>query len=140
MQSAVRIAQILFVLLAMIVGFNIWSADNGVSNAVLEWLRHVRHGDKYAHFLLYGALAFLLHIALRGKCWRAGPLPVPAAAVFVLVFGLVEEFSQLYWPQRKFDWIDLACNLGGVVFFMVLAHGAMLLLRRAEARRSKQIP
>lgn len=130
MASMALTARVLFVLLAAVVGFNIWSADNGVSNALLDWVSHIRYGDKYAHFVLYGMLAFLLHVSLRGYCWRWKFLAVPVAAVLVLLFGLGEEFSQLFSPRRQFDWVDLACNLGGVTVFTALAHGLVVWVRR----------
>jgi len=133
MTWAVRAASVLFVLLAVIVGVNIWSADNGELNFLLKWVRGIRHGDKYAHFVLYGFLAFFLHIAWRGYCWRFGKLAVPVAAVVVLLFGLGEEISQLFSPHRQFDWIDLACNLAGVTVLTLIAHGLVLLLARGEA-------
>lgn len=137
MQSAARVAWVLFVLLAIVVGFNIWSADNGVSNVLLKWVKGIRHGDKYAHFMLYGGLAYLLHIALQGRWWRVWRISLPVAALVVLGFGLGEEISQLFTPRRQFDWIDLACNLGGVIFFMLLAEGTLWLLRRKAAGPSR---
>lgn len=133
MQRLVFFARALFVLLALVVFVFIWSADNGVSNAALDWLRGVRHGDKYAHFLVYGMLAFLLHIGMRGKVWRWWGLAVPAAAILVLGFGLAEEITQLALPRRQFSVMDLACNLGGVLFFTLLAQATLWWLRRRAA-------
>lgn len=134
MQSVVRLAWLLFVVLAVVVGYNIWSADNGVSNALLDWVSHVRHGDKYAHFFLYGGLAFLLHVALQGRAWRIAGVALPVAALLVLGFGLFEELSQLHSPRRQFSGMDLAANLAGVVVFTALAQVALVLLRRAGLR------
>jgi len=133
MQSLVVLARALFVLLALVVCVFIWIADNGISNAALDWLRGVRHGDKYVHFLVYGALAFFLHIALRGHGWRLWRLHVPVAAVAVLAFGLAEEITQLALPRRQFSLMDLASNLAGVLVFTLLAQLLLWWMRRGEA-------
>ena len=132
MDRAVVTARVLFVMLATFIGVIIWFADNGVPNVLLSWVRGIRHGDKYAHFVLYGGLAFLLHIGLRGRCWRAWKLAVPVAAVVVLGLGLGEEISQLFSPRRKFELFDLACNLGGVTLFTLLAQGVLYGLQRSS--------
>lgn len=121
MQTIVVLARALFVLLALVVIAFIWIADNGVSNAALDWLRGVRHGDKYVHFLVYGALAFLLHLMLQGRCWRVWRIAIPVAAMLVLGFGFAEEVTQLALPRRQFSLMDLACNFAGVVVFTALA-------------------
>lgn len=140
LQAVVVAARLLFVLLGIAVCVFIWVADNGVPNALLSWLRGVRHGDKYMHFLIYGSLAFLLHLSLRGRGWRVWRLVVPVAAVAVLAFGLGEEISQLFSPRRQFDWIDLACNLAGVTCFTLLAQGVLFFLRRlAPAQPSSAV-
>ena len=126
-------ARVAFAALAAATLVFIAFADNGVPNALLAWVRHIRHGDKYVHFTLYGSLAFLLHVGLRGLAWRIGPLVLPVAAVVVLGFGLGEEISQLFSPRRQFEWVDLACNLGGVTLFTLLAHAALRLLQRSSA-------
>lgn len=130
MQSIVVLARALFILLALVVCAFIWIADNGVSNAALDWLRGVRHGDKYVHFLVYGALAFLLHIALGGRSWRVWRIAIPVAAVLVLGFGLAEEITQLALPRRQFSVMDLASNLAGVVVFTALAQIVLWWIRR----------
>lgn len=122
-------ARIAFVAMAVTTLVFISFADNGVPNALLAWLRHIRHGDKYVHFLLYGLLAFLLHLGLRGRAWRLGPLALPLAALVVLAFGLGEEVAQLFSPRRRFEWVDLACNLGGVTVFTLLAHALLRVLQ-----------
>lgn len=133
MNLLVWLARLLFAALALVVAIAIVDADTGSSNFVFDALRPIRYGDKYGHFVLYGLMAFLLHIALRGAMWRWWRLAVPVAAVLVLAFGIAEEISQLYNPLRTFDLIDIASNFAGVILFTLLAHGLWWWLQRQSS-------
>lgn len=79
-------------------------------------------GDKIGHFILYGILTLLINLAL----FRTLPhlnqrlLLLRVAFILALLIGL-EEFSQLYFPNRSFDLVDLAFSYLGVLFFSWVA-------------------
>lgn len=90
-------------------------ANRGGHNALLGVLLSLPGGDKIGHFFVYGLLAAFLDAALRWRMWSLrGGLSAPAAAVWVLGFGLVEEASQFFTQTRTPDAVDLLANLAGV--------------------------
>lgn len=73
--------------------------------------------DKVLHFLLFGALAFGTHLALRGRTWRR----VPLAIALPLAGAFAEELAQATSPYRTADPFDLLADLLGLVLFWHLA-------------------
>jgi hypothetical protein len=79
-------------------------------------------GDKVGHFGLYGMCAFLGAKAWRrplcfaGLAWPVGMLPAALLAT-------VEETSQLFFPCRSADWLDLGAGFAGIAVATVLATG-----------------
>jgi len=92
-------------------------ADLGMLD-IVGFLNQIPYGDKAGHFILYGILTLLIDLAI------IRPIPSPSrrllvsrvALILALVIGL-EEFSQLYFPNRTFDLVDLAFSYLGVLFF-----------------------
>lgn len=105
----------LFILLIIVL------ADRG-QLGILGWLNLIPFGDKIGHFVLYGILTLLLDLAL----FRSLPhldrrlLSLRIAFILALLIGL-EELSQLYFPKRSFDLVDLAFSYLGVIFFSFVA-------------------
>ena len=105
----------LFILLIIVL------ADRG-QLGILGWLDRIPFGDKIGHFVLYGILTLLLDLAL----FRSLPhldrrlLSLRIAFILALLIGL-EEFSQIFFPNRSFDLVDLAFSYLGVFFFSWLA-------------------
>lgn len=128
-------ARVLFVLLSLAVLVMIALADRGSDNALLELTRARYNADKVVHFIVYGVLSFLLHLSLRAAAWGRGRLALPKAPVWVLLFGLAEELSQLFSPVRTFDLRDLYANLAGALLFTLLA---MLVWRLAQPSSAAQ--
>ena len=71
------------------------------------------NGDKLGHFLLMGALAFVLTLALP----KRGQLPGLGLLAFALA---AEEFSQRFFGRHS-DLLDLACSYAGLIVFGGLA-------------------
>jgi polysaccharide biosynthesis protein VpsQ len=85
-------------------------------------LNRIPYGDKVGHFLLYGLLTLFINLALfRSRPdLRPGLVAFRVALILALLIGL-EEFSQLYFPNRSFDLVDLAFSYLGVIFFSWVA-------------------
>lgn len=96
-------------------------ADLGMLG-ILGVVNRIPYGDKVGHFLLYGVLTLLIDLALfRSRPdLRPGLIVLRVALVLTLLIGL-EEFSQLYFPNRSFDLVDLAFSYLGVIFFSWVA-------------------
>jgi VanZ family protein len=105
----------LFILLIIVL------ADRG-QLGILGWLNRIPFGDKLGHFVLYGILTLLLDLAF----FRSLPhlsrrlLNLRIALILAFLIGL-EELSQLYFPNRSFDLVDLAFSYLGVFFFSWVA-------------------
>jgi VanZ family protein len=74
-----------------------------------------RLSDKVAHLLLYSGLGFLVARATAGGPWRSRPssLHLAAAVGFAALYGLSDEFHQLFVANRQFDLKDLAADMIG---------------------------
>jgi len=84
--------------------------------------------DKLLHFVLFGLLAFWLHLWLGGRRVRGLPL----APMLVLGGASLEELCQALSPRRTADLLDLLCDVGGVLLFVALAQRVV---RRAPRPR-----
>jgi polysaccharide biosynthesis protein VpsQ len=109
-----KIRKILFFLLAFLslglVAFIIFSADEGTMPVLIKRLYDYPNGDKLGHFLLMGSLAFVVALALPWR-WKLRGLLILAGLL------TLEECSQLLFPRRTFDLLDLACSLAGIAAF-----------------------
>lgn len=74
-------------------------------------------GDKMAHFLEYGMLGWLWIRAVK-ITWPAWPTlaVLLSTAAFVGVFGLSDEWHQLYVPRRYADLYDALADVCGGTF------------------------
>lgn len=101
----------------VLVGLIIFCADRRLLTPVFRFITAHPGSDKAGHFVLIGGTAFLLNLALGlrevrwlGRGWLLGSVLV--GAVFTL-----EEISQLWFPARTFDLLDLAGDYAGILFF-----------------------
>jgi polysaccharide biosynthesis protein VpsQ len=80
----------------------------------LPWLNSIPFGDKFGHLLVIGCLTFLLNHALAGRKLQIGRFRVLLGCTIVAVAMTVEECSQMWFPIRTFDLIDLSANYLGI--------------------------
>jgi VanZ family protein len=90
--------------------------------------------DKMAHMALYSGLGFLLARALSGGLGR----PVSARVLVIVLafsalYGLSDEFHQLFVPHREFDLKDMAADVAGGGI------GSGLLWAWSALRRSRHV-
>ncbi|MCX6168309.1 MAG: VanZ family protein [Ignavibacteriales bacterium] len=74
--------------------------------------------DKIEHFVAYGALAFLLTLALsfQKKSKLISSKAFLFTFIFILSYGAVDELHQLFVPGRDCDLLDwLADSIGGSI-------------------------
>ena len=96
-------------------------ADRGLLKPVYRFIGIHPGSDKIGHFVLIGASAGLLNLALGlrtvrwfGHAWLLGSALVGVACT-------LEEVSQIWLPSRSFDLLDLAGDYTGILFFGWLA-------------------
>lgn len=72
------------------------------------------YGDKIGHFCIFFILTLSANLAFQLKRIRVFGAHLFLGAVLILLFGLAEELSQLYFPKRTFDLKDIMADLIGI--------------------------
>ncbi len=74
--------------------------------------------DKVIHFGVYGILCWLAHVAFHHQSnISVKKYSLFVAMIFTIVFGLSDEFHQLYTPGRSAELLDIAADtFGGAVY------------------------
>lgn len=109
------------VLFFLFICYIIFCADTGQSGHLTRHVRSLPFGDKVAHFLLYGMLAFLVNLAFNNTYWTFFGTAVLKGSALVLGFAVAEEFTQLFFSSRSFEVADIICDLLGIYVFAKLA-------------------
>lgn len=103
------------------IGLVILIADSGHGPETWSLISTVPGADKIGHAVLFGIMALLADLTLRGRgVPRAKPV-VPVGSAMVAVFAIGEEFSQRFIPGRTFDLGDLAAGLAGIAAGAIVA-------------------
>lgn len=103
-----------FCLFFLFVASIIVGSDLGRLRNITGWVNSLPLGDKWGHLVLIGTLTFLLNYALSGRMVKIGRLKILLGCAIVAVAMTVEECSQIWFPTRTFDLIDLAANYLGI--------------------------
>ena len=111
----------LLVLFLLFSGWVIIQANLGYDNPLVTLIRSIDHGDKVAHFLLFGSFTFLLNLALSIRTFQVGRVEILTGSLIVLLIAMVEEFSQIFIPYRVFNWWDMLSNTLGIIVFSYLS-------------------
>jgi polysaccharide biosynthesis protein VpsQ len=88
-----------------------------------DWLTVIYafpNGDKVGHFLLMGAAAFLINMALSDRSFRVGQVFVPYGPLIFALLVTAEEFSQQFFPHRTASWEDLIMSFLGILILGIL--------------------
>jgi hypothetical protein len=80
---------------------------------VFSFVRQVSQGDKIAHFLLFGMLAWLCVL----QAWKSGCFFVGPGIALTVVYAIADELTQLFFDSRSFSLLDLIADLAGIVIF-----------------------
>lgn len=110
-------------------------ADRGTLPPIADLVRRTPGGDKIAHFLLIGLLAFLAEMATGVARFRILGLRIPAAGLIIATLVTAEEVSQLWFPNRTFSLLDLAADYAGIL----TAAAAAIWITNARSNRPRPI-
>ena len=84
-------------------------------------LQHlIPFGDKGGHFMMYGTLALLLNFSFEFKHFFNTPMN-QLGSICALLFSTAEEFSQLMFATRTFDYYDMVANVLGILAFTIVS-------------------
>ncbi|PIB35274.1 hypothetical protein BFP72_07615 [Reichenbachiella sp. 5M10] len=98
----------------MFILWMILSADLDHQNLIMDIGHSVPHGDKVGHFLLFGILALLTNMALKFRRTSLASRKFHMGSLLVFAFAICEEFTQLAFQTRTFDWVDMLFDLFGI--------------------------
>lgn len=118
-----------------LIAWVIMEADLGKPNYFIQLGASIPYGDKIGHLILFGALALLLIFATRARQLVIGPLRLYLGVVLTLGFALLEEGSQLLFPSRSFELLDILADLLGVTLATLVTAGFYRLRARYRRRR-----
>jgi VanZ family protein len=92
--------------------------------------------DKTAHLLAYAVLGALVLRAISGARW-SGCTPWAAAAAWAvaIVYGLTDEWHQMYVPGRTPSISDLVADAAGAALGVM----AVVVLARARSVRGREV-
>jgi VanZ family protein len=76
--------------------------------------------DKLVHAVVYGVLGALVRVALGGTRLRPGAALLAALALAAL-YGVSDEFHQMYVPNREASSLDLAADAIGALLGAAVA-------------------
>jgi hypothetical protein len=116
-----RFRWMLVVVWLVVVACIIFCADRRLLRPVFSFITGHPGFDKIGHFMLIGSTAFLLNIAFSLRTWRVLGYRWLLGGTLVAVAFTLEEISQLWFPSRTFDLLDLASDYAGILCFGWLA-------------------
>ncbi len=88
------------------------------------------------HFILYGILALLFDFALNHANFKMRNLDLSKAAIYVIAFAILEEFTQIWIDARSFDLVD---GLADVLGVFSLVYGVRWVVRSARQKRAFRV-
>jgi polysaccharide biosynthesis protein VpsQ len=102
-------------------------ADQGRLPDFITSLYAFPDGDKVGHFCLMGAVSFCVNLGLSGRRIFFRGMRLPLGSLLVALAITLEECSQLRFPARTFDLLDLSASLLGIG---LLGEAACLFIKR----------
>ena len=132
-----RIIRSVTALYALFLVAIVYTANAGIEHPGSVFVRNLPWGDKMGHIVLFGALTFVVNLALRCRTIRLGRFAVPIGTLLVSAVVVIEELSQGFLSNRTPDVADLAADAIGIVLATLAAVGFWALIQR---RRSATEP
>ena len=117
MQKFFNVTAVVFSLFILSI---IYHANTDGSMGAMIAVGSIMHGDKIAHFFLFGSFSFVMNLAFSCKTWRWLGISVYRGTALVLLFATIEELSQHFISRRNFDLLDLLADFLGLLFFAVI--------------------
>ena len=102
-------------------------ADKGALPGFVRSLYEFPGGDKAGHFLLMGALSWLINLSSGARPARLLSRKILMGSAVVFIVVTLEEVSQLWFRSRTFSLPDLGFSYAGILCGGRLA---LLALRR----------
>ena len=102
------------------------AADSGWARPVFRAVQKTAAGDKFFHFLLFGLLAFMCGVSFEQNPKVIQGVSILPSSVFIFLFVVIEEASQIFLVNRSADIWDLVADVIGITLFDYLARRLLL--------------
>lgn len=106
-----KIFAYLFIVLVI---FIMLSATFQWENPIMGLIKGFKYGDKFAHLILIGILAYCINYLLKFKTIKRFNQNLLVGTIAITVFITLEELSQIWISTRTFDLMDLSANYVGI--------------------------
>lgn len=83
-------------------------------NPIMGFIKGFKYGDKFAHLILIGTLAYCINYLLKFRTIKRFNQNLLVGTIGITIFITLEEFSQIWISTRTFDLIDLSANYLGI--------------------------
>ncbi len=114
-----RLRKLLFWIPSIIWAIIIFSISNKSGNE----LPSLKFGlDKLAHIVVYSFLSYLLLFAYVNTSNQKYLRKIYLAFLIAFLYGIFEEFHQLFVPGRFFSFADMYANLVGSIIGILIWH------------------
>lgn len=115
-----KLAALVAVLFFTFIIWIIYLANTGGDSIFFDFVRSIPYGDKIGHVGLFGFLTFFSIIAFKLRSFDVVKVKIYYGCIPVLLFVVIEEFSQIFISSRTFDFGDLAANIIGILIATVM--------------------
>lgn len=109
--------------------FILWiivQADLGIDNPFVQFVQQIPWGDKIGHICIFAVLTFCLNYALSYASFKLFRVKLLTGSMLIFSFALIEEFTQLFFPSRTFDFGDILSDLVGIFLASIFAYRSIL--------------
>ncbi|MFP4845807.1 VanZ family protein [Winogradskyella sp. PE311] len=108
--------QLIALLFFLFIVWIIYSANVGNQTIFFDFVSAIPFGDKLGHFFLFGIFTLFLNLALDFKPMNLFK-KIPLGTVIISICIILEELSQVFFPNRTLDALDLIADILGILTF-----------------------
>jgi VanZ family protein len=116
-----RIFMLVLSLLAFFFVATIIYLANSGSEVIRNFSHTIPYADKFAHSIIFGVFCLILISSLRFRCFSVHRISIYHGFLLLLIFVVIEEFSQIFLETRSFDYLDLMADLIGMSIAAMIA-------------------
>ena len=115
------LAKIVSVLIFVSFLWIVYSADIGQPSILSQVWHNIPNGDKYGHAVLFGTLTLAANILTEFRMLPVGPIRLLLGSLIVVAIATAEELSQIFFPKRTVDAVDLLAGMIGIVLVSIIS-------------------
>lgn len=79
-----------------------------------KFVQSIPYGDKLIHFILIGTLAYVVNFLMNFRRFSLWNRKWLLGTTLIFIIMTIEEFTQMFIPNRDFELLDLSANYLGI--------------------------